>query len=302
MKKSLSLIISAGKGCFTCCKGCYQYCGKGNIKTKDITEFISKYRNHFALDKVTLAGGDPLTRKDIIHLINEISNMGLKINLDTVGKNLVKDSKLTFHGSALIKKIDINNLCDKVDMIGIPLDGCTTSQINSFRTMITIEEILEILNLLDSYNLNVCINTVVNKTNIKYLYEIFLKIKNYKNIKKWQLFQYSPIGELGYLNRELFKISSEEFNNSIEELINKVDDSKIQIQAKSNDLRKCAYILINSDGKVWYPNVDLDEIIFSKKDENPFNKVIGTIYDEDIFDKIDNEFENIYKRRVKEQI
>ena len=228
--------------------------------------------------------------------------MGLKINLDTVGKNLVKDSKLTFHGSALIKKIDINNLCDKVDMIGIPLDGCTTSQINSFRTMITIEEILEILNLLDSYNLNVCINTVVNKTNIKYLYEIFLKIKNYKNIKKWQLFQYSPIGELGYLNRELFKISSEEFNNSIEELINKVDDSKIQIQAKSNDLRKCAYILINSDGKVWYPNVDLDEIIFSKKDENPFNKVIGTIYDEDIFDKIDNEFENIYKRRVKEQI
>ena len=298
MKKTLSLIISAGQGCFTCCKGCYQYFGKSNIKTEDILEFIKKYKTHFDIKKVTLAGGDPLTRVDIIHMIDQIHNMGLKINLDTVGKVFLKDSKITFHGNGVIKKIDIADLCNKVDMLGIPLDGCTTKQINSFRTMINLEEILDILNLLDSYNLNVCINTVVNKNNFEDLYKIFLIIKDFKNVKKWQLFQYSPTGDLGYKNRNLFKISKTQFNKSISELLTKIDNNKIEIQAKSNDLRKCAYILINTDGKVWYPKANLNEITFCEKDETPFNKIIGTIYDDDLFDKIDNEFETYYKRKL----
>lgn len=296
MGKNLSLIISAGKGCFTACKGCYQYFGKGLMSTDEIIDFIKKYKNRFNLEKVTLAGGDPLTREDIIHLVNEIYGLGVKINLDTVGKTLIKDSKMIFHGNELVKKINIEDLCGKINMLGIPLDGHTTTQINKFRTMITLKEILEILNFLENYNIDICINTVVNQNNLNDLDKIYLIIKNFNNIKKWQLFQYSPTGELGYQNKELFEIDKTAFDKSIKELLNKIDASnEIQIQAKSNDLRKCAYILINTEGMIWYPKVNINKKYFCDEDESPDNKIIGSIYDVDILDKIENEFRMIKK-------
>lgn len=302
MIKQLSLIIAAGRGCFTCCKGCYQYFGKTEINTKDIIEFIKKYKHKFLINKVTLAGGDPLTRLDIVDLITEISKLGLKINLDTVGKPFIGDSEMVFHGNETIPYISIKNIKEYVDVIGIPLDGCTTEQINTFRTNITINEISKILEILNNNGVNICINTVVNKNNFQDLYKIYSKIKDYPYISKWQLFQYSPTGQLGYNNRNLFKISKKEFNKAAADLLNEIGNyNNIEIQIKSNDMRKFSYLLINSDGEVWYPRSDFENRNFSKSDESPYNNVIGTIFDSDILEKIEKEFNKIDKREFLKQ-
>lgn len=242
MRKNPSLIIAAGKGCFTCCKGCYQYFGKEQVNTEELLTFIRKYKKAFNLEKITLAGGDPMTRQDIVYLVDQLKGEGLEIYMDTVGKNFIKDSNIIFQDTGTAKHIDPILLKDKISKIGIPLDGYTTEQINCFRQKITLEEIKEILNILNKYDYNICINTVVNKNNIRDLKEISKILKEYKSITQWQLFQYSPIGDLGYKNRNLFEINNELFEKKIIELILNEKNSHIKIEGKSNSYRKLNYI------------------------------------------------------------
>lgn len=293
MKKIPSLIISAGKGCFTCCRGCYQYFGKKQVSTDDLISFIKKYKEKFDLEKITLAGGDPMTRKDIVYLVNELYKMNLKIYMDTVGKNFLKNSDIVFKDYGTAEYIRPSILKEKISKIGIPVDGSTTEQINYFRTKITLEEIISILSTLNKYEYNICINTVVNKANINDLKKILNIIKPYENITQWQLFQYSPIGNLGYKNKHLFEIDDILFEEKVMELLLDENNTNIKIEGKSNSYRKLNYILVNSDGEVWQPNYTILKSTFEINDSNSDKTIIGTIYDVDIMEKIQVFLENI---------
>ena len=59
----------------------------------------------------------------------------------------------------------------------------------------------------DSKNINICINTVIHKKNMDDIENIYNIIKNYKCIKKWQIFQFMPIGPMGRKNADLFEIN-----------------------------------------------------------------------------------------------
>lgn len=295
MRKNPSLIIAAGKGCFTCCKGCYQYFGKKQVSTEDLINFIKIYKEKFNLKKVTLAGGDPMTRKDIVYLVNELDKLNLEIYMDTVGKNFVSSSDIVFQDSGKVKYIDPKILKNKISKIGIPVDGYTTEQINYFRTGITLDEIISILSTLNKCGYNICINTVVNKMNINDLEKILSIIKQFENVTQWQLFQYSPIGDLGYKNRKLFEIDNSLFEKKITELLLNETNTNIEIEGKSNSYRKLNYILVNSDGEVWQPNYSISKSIFESYDSNSDKTIIGTIYDEDIIDKIKIFLKNINK-------
>ncbi len=295
MRKNPSLIIAAGKGCFTCCRGCYQYFGKNQVPTEDLIKFIKKYKEEFNLEKITLAGGDPMTRKDIVYLVNELDKLNLKIYMDTVGKNFIKSSDIMFQDCGKAEYIDSKILKGKISKIGIPVDGYTTEQINYFRTKITLDEIISILSTLDKHEYDICINTVVNKKNINDLKKILNIIKQFKNVTQWQLFQYSPIGDLGYKNRNLFEIDNLLFEEKIIDLLSSENNTNIEIEGKSNSYRKLNYILVNSDGEVWQPNYTISKSTFESNDANSDKTIIGTIYDIDIMDKIKVFLENINK-------
>lgn len=295
MRKNPSLIIAAGKGCFTCCRGCYQYFGRAQVPTDDLLEFIKKYKEAFDLKKITLAGGDPMTRKDIVYLVNELEKLNLEIYMDTVGKNFVQASDIIFQDHGKAEYIDPLILKDKISKIGIPLDGSTTEQINYFRNKITLEEIISILMALDKNKYDICINTVVNKGNINNLKDMAKIIKQFKSITQWQLFQYSPIGDLGFKNKNLFEVDDSLFNEKIIELINSDGNDLIQIEGKSNSYRKLNYILVNSAGEVWQPNYDITKSTFETGDVNSDKIIIGTIYDKDIINKITVFLQNINK-------
>lgn len=295
MRKNPSLIIAAGKGCFTCCRGCYQYFGKSQVPTEDLISFIKKYKEKFNLEKITLAGGDPMTRKDIVYLVNELDKLNLKMYMDTVGKNFIKSSDIVFQDCGKAEYIDPKILKGKISKIGIPVDGYTTEQINYFRTKITLDEIISILSTLNKHEYDICINTVVNKMNINDLKKISNIIKQFKNITQWQLFQYSPIGDLGYKNRNLFEIDNSLFEQKIVDLLSNETNINIEIEGKSNSYRKLNYILVNSDGEVWQPNYTISKSTFESNDSNSNKTIIGTIYDIDIMDKIKTFLENINK-------
>lgn len=294
MQKSPSLIISAGKGCFTCCKGCYQYFGNAQVSTVDLINFIKKYKEKFNLKKITLAGGDPMTRKDIVFLINELVRLNLKISMDTVGKNFIKSSDIIFQDCGRAQYINPKILKEKISKIGIPLDGYTTDQINYFRRGIKLDEIKSILSTLNDNDYNICINTVVNKNNINDLKKIFEIIKKYKNISRWQLFQYSPIGNLGYKNRKLFEINELLFEEKINDLVD-YNKTRIIIDAKSNSHRKLNYILVNSDGIIWQPDYNILNPSFGDEDVNENKKIIGSIFDDNIIEKIASYLNDINK-------
>ena len=297
MKKNPSLIIAAGKGCFTCCRGCYQYFGRNQVSTIDLMNFVKKYKKAFNLKKITLAGGDPMTRKDIVYLIGKLNDMDLEVYMDTVGKNFIRNSDIVFQDYGQAKHIAPQILKDKITKIGIPLDGYNTKQINYFRTKITLEEIKRILSVLDKNGYNICINTVVNKANINDLKKIGSIIKKFENVTQWQLFQYSPIGDLGYKNKSLFEIDDSLFEEKIRDLLLSESDTHIKIEGKSNSYRKLNYILVNSDGKVWQPSYTISESVFIDEDSNANKTIIGTIYDEDIIEKI-----KIFMHHINENI
>jgi len=295
MRKNPSLIIAAGKGCFTCCRGCYQYFGKNQVRTEDLINFIKKYKEKFNLEKITLAGGDPMTRKDIVYLVNELDKLNLKMYMDTVGKNFIKSSDIVFQDCGTAEYIDPKILKGKISKIGIPVDGYTTEQINYFRAKITLDEIISILSTLNKHEYDICINTVVNKMNINDLKKILNIIKQFENVTQWQLFQYSPIGDLGYKNRNLFEIDNSLFEEKIIDLLSNETNTNIEIEGKSNSYRKLNYILVNSDGEVWQPNYTISKSTFESNDSNSDKTIIGTIYDIDIMDKIKIFLENINK-------
>ena len=91
------------------------------------------------------------------------------------------------------------------------------------------------------------------------------------------------------------KISKSEFECSINDLFSKISEGpSFKIEYKSNDFRKFAYILVNSDGFIWLPKTT-NSYEFSDGDENPFHEIIGSRYDKDIFSKISNKQKIINK-------
>lgn len=264
MKSNPSLIVAAGKSCFTRCKGCYQYFAKELVPTNDLVKFVKAYRDFFKIKKITLAGGDPLTRSDIVTLVENLYDMGLKIHMDTVGLPFIKECEVKLNGKGNINYLSPKLLKGKIAKIGIPLDGDTTETINYFRDRISFEELNNILEVLNYNDFDICINTVLHKNNLDTLQNVYDTISQYKKISQWQIFQYSPIGELGYRNRKMFEITEEEFRMRIQKLINDNCSSKIRIEGKSNSYRKLNYILVNSDGEVWQPFYDIKEKNFRK--------------------------------------
>ena len=103
----MHLNIFASQSCFLHCKGCYSYSReekKGKqVPTDKLVEFLDFAYNE-GTRKVTLCGGDPLTREDIITLLERIKKIGFDISLDTVGSPIIKD--IICDKGRLVKKID----------------------------------------------------------------------------------------------------------------------------------------------------------------------------------------------------
>jgi radical SAM superfamily len=265
-EKKINLCVA--KHCFITCKGCYnRFCNKKEISYKKIISFL-KYAKLNGLEKVTLSGGDPLTRKDIKKIIKKCNKLNLKINLDTVGLSLTK-SRIIPSTKEKISKFSNINILKKVNSIGIPLDGSNNDVISKFRTYNgnLFNEIIDILELFDKKNIKICINTVLHKENLKDIENIYYIIRKYNCVKQWQIFQFMSIGPLGSKNAVFYDIKMDDFFKAKERVEKISKNSNIVINFKSAVERSYNYMLIDSTGVAY--KVDLDNKIetFGKIDD-----------------------------------
>lgn len=275
-----SLIVQVYDKCLIKCPGCYNYNTRGVCSSQELIDFIEKVKISLGLRKVTISGGEPLMRTDIISLVEQIKKMNLYINLDTLGLPFASKEILE---NTRIEHIDISGIIKNVDMIGIPLDGSTTEIIRKFRSGITIEQMYSVLDNAEKKEANICINTVVHQGNIKDIKNIYHIILNYKCIKKWQIFEYMPIGPNGFLNKNRYMLDE----NGIETVKSIISDfeTEKEIQFKSNEMRKNNYILVDSSGVVWMPK-STKEKEWQVSDINNQRIVIGKIQEKNIVEKL----------------
>lgn len=276
-----NITISTGKGCFTRCDGCYNYFGKSvqAVSTEVIVSFLEQIKPPF-IQKITLAGEDPLSRPDILQLIDSCHKLGFRIHLDTVGTNFLSAANTIFFGSDYFQKIEISKLNNKVSLLGIPLDGSSSEIMQRFRKgrKNIFEDQTKILELANEKKIPVCINTVLHSGNINDLENIFKVIQKYEVVTHWQIFQFMPIGQFGFNQRKTYSISLALFDSKIEKLKEEMTKIKspIVLQPKSATSRKNNYLIVDSDGEAWIPKSS-NNSTWNMEDENNERIVVGNI-------------------------
>lgn len=278
----MHLNIFVSNQCFNYCLGCYSYSREEKkgcyLRTSIIINFL-KYAYSLGIHKVTLCGGDPLTRKDILSLIKNIKKIGFYISIDTVGNTIIHDFKV--NNQIAIPKIDVWELSKYVDVIGIPIDGSTSDIINYFRNTKNndiAQDQIKICQELINANANICINTVVNKGNINDAVGLSNIIIKLKNVKKWQIFEYIPSGFFGEKYRERFEISDEQFLKFKSDLIEIVGD-KVKLEFKDVKRRNKLYMLIDNSGNAFICNFDSKnrEIVGNINNVNDWSKICDNL-------------------------
>ncbi|GHG00068.1 hypothetical protein GCM10018777_08290 [Streptomyces albogriseolus] len=279
-----SVILSAGKSCFVACPGCYNYFGRTVSDTSQVVRFAAALRDRFALEKITVGGGDPLTRPDIVPLLRSLHSLGLRIHLDTVGTAFLGPARIRFMGAGTAEHVPADDVAAVTDLIGIPLDGSTDAVQQQFRRHATVASQLAALSLLDKAGARLCINTVVHAGNTEDIAPIAKLLGRYTAIREWQLFQFMPIGPLGHRNRERFLISNSDFERAA---VTAREDApgNVRVTVKSTSGRKHRYLLIDSAGLIWTPEQS-HPAAWQSEDANDRRQLIGNINDAGILDRL----------------
>lgn len=258
VEKKINLCIS--NRCFVRCKGCYNnFCKeKEEISYESVEKFL-EYAKINGLGKVTLSGGDPLARKDIDKIIEKCLELDLKVNIDTTGITLLSDKNI-FKQKEIIPQFKNVSLLRKISNIGIPLDGSNNEIISKFRISDDnlYDKTIELLKFFEKNKIKICINTVFHKGNIDDMKNIYEILKKYNCVKKWQVFQYMPIGPLGKKNELLFKVDDKDFEKQ-KGYFEQLSNENMKIEFKSAKQRSSSYMLVNSIGTAY--KVDLDNKI-----------------------------------------
>lgn len=249
--------FNISRSCFTKCKGCYNFFNKDDtlIETLHIENFLRFLHDNNVANKITFAGGDPLSRPDIIQLLILSKNLGFRIHLDTVGSPLLGNTRTIFYGKHSIGKVEAESLKVWVDLLGIPLDGSTDKIFEEFREgrKNIVEEQKEILRMLEEQNIPVCINTVVSQKNHFDIENIADIILGFNNIERWQIFQYMPIGILGNRSRQIFEIDDSLYEKTVIKAQEKLKNSLVRVEGKTTESRRHQYCFVDSTGQLWLP-------------------------------------------------
>jgi pyruvate-formate lyase-activating enzyme len=181
--------MTGGPGCFTACRGCYNHFARDTAATEQLLVFAQRLRDDLNVQKLTVGGADPLTRPDVVDLLTGLRVLGLTVHLDTVGTAFLRDEKIRFMAKGDVARVDAEVVASLVDLIGIPLDGCSDATVNLFRMHTRLADQLAVLETLDRTAASVCVNTVVHAGNSAELSEIAAVISRYRRVHRWQLFQ-----------------------------------------------------------------------------------------------------------------
>jgi len=170
-------------------------------------------------EKIVFTGGEPLTRKDIIDLIQYAKKQGFYTILHTNGLLLTKEK--------------LEMLAKFLDQINLPIDGCDEDTNRIIRERGVFEKVLEILEWLKGYpESKIVISTVVTQLNKDCIIKIAKILPKY--IYKWRIFQFKATGR-AELFKNKYEISDQEFKKIMVD-VKKMDfDFEVQFVKKDDE-------------------------------------------------------------------
>jgi cytidyltransferase-like protein len=235
--------------CNSHCKHCFVKNEKKQLSLNQLIRIVDMLCYHnmiskYKIDKINLAGGEPMLHKDLLELINYISSRSIQCSIITNGTLLTREF--------------IDAVTGKLYMIGISIDG-TTDKVNEELGRKTIDNITEICEYIKEKGIKLKINVCVSSQNLEdNFYEFFNKIKP-DRIKLLQMIPYNPESKNDC-------ITLQEFNSFCEKL------SEFNPVCETNEFISSEYIIIDSNGKITLDNyhnsindvLNINSLVFSK--------------------------------------
>jgi len=186
----------------------------GLVEWKKVVDIVYEYfiRNGVINGRINLAGGEPLMVSYLDELIAYINDYGIKVSIIT--------------NASLLTKQRIDKWINKVDILGISIDSLN-SEVNYLigrnagSKTIDIKELIEIIKYAKKKGINIKVNTVVSKLNIK---EDLLPLYKSVEFDRIKILQVRINQNCNYNAKEL-EITQEEFEayfkkyNDIENII-----------------------------------------------------------------------------------
>jgi len=221
-------------------------------------EILNKIAS-LGIKKVTFSGGEPLLLKFLVELLRHAKLLGLKTAIISNGI-LLSDKK-------------INELKPFLDEITLPIESISCKVSDEHRTKNHNHEnvMMLITNNKKYQKINFDVSTVVTKINKDYLDSIFYFLLQ-NDIKKWKLFQYSPLNNS---HSSIFYISDDDFLE-IEKKINSILDESISVDFRYRK-NVSSYINILPDGFILISDnnsyTKIDNILSFNNIDNFINKL-----------------------------
>ena len=232
MKKEICWNITAR--CNQNCKYCHRFQNIKDLKFEENLLILNKLKNA-NINSITWTGGEALILEEIDGLLKISHENKINNKLITNGKLLTKNRI-----DKIYKYLDSITL--SIDSIDDEINNTLGRGINHF------QEIKEILDSIHEkkYNVKVRINSVICKNNLETINKLVDFLNEY-NIYSWRLFKFMPLREKAIINKNIFDITLDEYNNVIFYIKNNSNIRKIDTRVEEDMEKKYILILANGD-------------------------------------------------------
>lgn len=164
---------------------------------------------------------------------------------------------------------------DKVDLIGLPIDGPTALIHDEMRSNKGhFDIILKDIRWLNPLINKIKINTLISKKNVKTLSDLSHFIRTISP-RRWSIYQYMPIGP-GARVAQKHLLSSLNFKEATTPIINQFLNSDIVVEINDSESRKRTYPIVDHNGFVYIHDRSINDNL----------KNIGSLFDNKIMGKI----------------
>lgn len=181
------------------CEFCYRTRGRA-LSTSQGKTLISSVATS-GVATLVFAGGDPSLRVDIGTLIRFAQKLALRVEVQTNGHHTPKE---------------FLEALQSVDQVGLSLDGPNASTHDAFRNKPgNFDRVISLMEQLNQLKVPIIVRTVVAKGNHESVHLIGPMLRRLKNLVRWSLLEFSPVGE-GYRNHSLYELDRSTFRAAAE--------------------------------------------------------------------------------------
>ena len=233
MKKIYSVCWNITENCNEECEFCYRTV-VDDLSLEENKKIADKLIEH-GVEKITLAGGEPLLYKGIFELARYIKEKNPNILLSITTNGL------------LISPNNIPNIIELFDWITIDLES-TSPEYHEMvgRGKHHLSKNLMNLDLLN-HKINIKINTVATKLNFMDIPSLWNIIKQF-DVKRWKILRYYPIEYRAKKNEDSFLITDEQYDYLINSINLITQGTDVQIDYNNYNDFKTTYFSIFPDG------------------------------------------------------